>query len=469
MMAKKTLKKFDKSLLLGLKMVLYILLMATFFLIMAVENRPLLIVSRTMGITLLTFMIVDTLFLRIYGGYDIGRRKSKPIIYSLFLAIVFTDIVTYLELMIMNTIAPNIRAFRLTSIKWLLITILLQLLVIILFTYGGNALYFYLHEPENCCVIVGSKEGLTRVMRGVKKYKKQYRIDTVIKYSDKRLESMLEKCHTVFISDVPVVERTKIINYCYEHRKNIYFTPEICDIVEANAENYLLDDISVFNYNVKELTMEQRFVKRFMDIMLAVVFGVISSPIWIISAILIKAYDHGTVLFKQKRATLNGNVFEVYKFRTMKENVENRSVTKDDDRITPPGKFLRKIRMDEIPQLLNILKGDMSFVGPRPEMLENVSAYTEELPEFKYRLRVKAGLTGYAQIAGKYNTTPKDKLMMDLLYIEKYSVWKDIQLLFQTAIVILKSDSTEAFESDLETEYSNLFETRASEPTGENI
>jgi len=131
----------------------------------------------------------------------------------------------------------------------------------------------------------------------------------------------------------------------------------------------------------------------------------------------------------------------------MKENVENRSVTKDDDRITPPGKILRKIRMDELPQLLNILKGDMSFVGPRPEMMENVTAYTEDLPEFKYRLRVKAGLTGYAQIAGKYNTTPKDKLMMDLLYIEHYSIWKDIQLLFQTAIVFLKADSTEAFDT----------------------
>ena len=138
----------------------------------------------------------------------------------------------------------------------------------------------------------------------------------------------------------------------------------------------------------------------------------------------------------------------MYKFRTMKENVENRSVTKDDDRITPPGRILRKIRMDELPQLLNILKGDMSFVGPRPEMMENVTAYTEELPEFKYRLRVKAGLTGYAQIAGKYNTTPKDKLMMDLLYIEKYSIWKDIQLLFQTAIVFLKADSTEGFDTN---------------------
>lgn len=142
--------------------------------------------------------------------------------------------------------------------------------------------------------------------------------------------------------------------------------------------------------------------------------------------------------FKQDRATIYGNVFQVYKFRAMAENVENKSVTDHDDRITAPGRILRKIRMDELPQLINILKGGMSFVGPRPEMLENVSAYTKELPEFKYRLRMKDGLTGYVQIAGKYNTTPRDKLLMDMMYIENYSIFKDIQLLFQTAIVLLK-------------------------------
>lgn len=444
---KKILKKLDKSLMAALKMILYVLLMAIFFVVMSVENKPLLIVSRTMGITLLTFTIVGMLFLRIYGGYDIGRKKSKPIIYALFLAVIFTDIITYVEVMIMNTITPDIRAFRITSLEWLLLTMVIQIVVIILFAYGGNAFYFYLHDPELCCVIASSKEGISRVVRGIHKYKKQYKIEHIVHYQKKNLKQYIDQVETVFICEVPGAEREEIINYCYENRKNIYFTPEIADVMESNAENYLLDDISVFNYNVKSLSLEQRFVKRLMDLTLAFVMAVISSPIWIISAVSIKLYDHGSILFKQKRATLNGRVFDVYKFRTMKENVENRSVTKDDDRITPPGKILRKIRMDELPQLLNIIKGDMSFVGPRPEMLENVDAYTEELPEFKYRLRVKAGLTGYAQIAGKYNTSPKDKLMMDLLYIEKYSVWKDIQLLFQTAIVFLKADSTEAFDA----------------------
>ena len=217
------------------------------------------------------------------------------------------------------------------------------------------------------------------------------------------------------------------------------------------SEYYLLDDISMLNYNVKGLTMEQRIIKRCMDIGLSLLMGIITSPIWIISAIAIKLYDGGKIFFKQDRATIHGNVFQVYKFRTMTENVENKSVTDNDNRITPPGKILRKIRMDELPEAFNILKGDMSFVGPRPEMLENVSAYTKELPEFRYRLRMKAGLTGYAQIAGKYNTTPRDKLLMDMMYIENYSVFRDIQLLFQTAIVLLKSDSTEAFRTGNQT------------------
>ena len=453
---KKILQKLDKSLIMILRTILYVLLMAVFFVVMSVENKPLLIVSRTMGITLLTFTFVGMLFLKIYGGYDIGRKKSKPIIYSLLLAVIFTDCVTYIEVMIMNTITPDINAFRITSLEWLVVTMVVQIIVIIVFTYGGNAFYFYLHDPESCCIIASSKEGIRRVVRGIKKYKKQYKIEYIVHYHKKDLKKYIDQVQAVFICEVPSAEREEIINYCYETRKNIYFTPEIADVVESNAENYLLDDISVFNYNVKSLSLEQKFVKRLMDLILAFVMALVSSPIWIVSAISIKMYDHGSILFKQKRATLNGRIFDVYKFRTMKENVENRSVTKDDDRITPPGKILRKIRMDELPQLLNIIKGDMSFVGPRPEMLENVSAYTDELPEFKYRLRVKAGLTGYAQIAGKYNTSPKDKLMMDLLYIEKYSVWKDIQLLFQTAIVFLKADSTEAFDTELDMEFEDF-------------
>lgn len=442
---RKRLRRFESMMWLFIKICLYLILMATFMLSLARENQALIRVSRTMGITLSTFVVVGLLFLTIYGRFDIGRRKSKPIIYSMSLAVVFTDIITYAQLMIMNTITPSIHAFRLVSLSALFLAIFLQILIIVIATYACNALFFKIHKPEKCCIITSSQESLDEIVRGMLKLKKQYEIVQILNYRDKYLLGKLKDADTVFLYDVPFQQRSEVINYCYRTRKNIYFNPEIEDIVEKTSEYYLLDDISVLNYNVKGLTMEQRIIKRCMDIGLAVLMGIVSSPIWIVSAVAIKLYDGGSVLFKQDRATINGTVFQVYKFRTMRENVENRSVTDDDDRITKPGKILRKTRMDELPQLLNILKGDMSFVGPRPEMLENVVTYTEELPEFRYRLRVKAGLTGYAQIAGKYNTTPKDKLIMDMMYIENYSVFKDIQLLFQTAIVLLKSDSTEAF------------------------
>lgn len=441
------IKKFEATMWLMIKAILYFLLLAVFMFVLSKENPPLARLSRTMGITMTTFAIVELLFLRIYGMYDVGRRKSKPIIYSIALATFFTDIIVYLQLMIMNTITPSLSAFKLSSVGALVLTYVIQVIVIISFAYAGNALFFKIHDPESCCIVTSSQESPDCIVRAMLHFKKQYKIDYIVDYKAKDLFATIDQAHTVFIHDVPMVERSKIVQYCYKKKINIYFNPEIEDIVEMNAQYYLLDDVSVLNANVKAWTMEQRIAKKLLDMGLAVVLGILTSPIWIVSAIAIKAYDGGHIFFKQKRATLNGRVFEVYKFRTMKENVENRSVTDDDDRITKPGKILRKIRMDELPQLLNILKGDMSFVGPRPEMLENVEAYEEELPEFRYRLRVKAGLTGYAQIAGKYNTTPKDKLIMDMMYIEQFTILKDIQLIFRTFIVLLKSDSTEAFKT----------------------
>lgn len=441
------LKKFESTMWLIIKLLLYVLLMIAFMVLMSRENPTLLRLSRTMGITISTFCVVGLLFLSVYGKYDVGRRKSKPIIYSLIMATLFTDIVTYIQLMIMNTIT-TVRAFELSSIGSLFLSYVVQIVIVILFVYGGNALFFMLHDPERCAIITSSQASLDCIVKAIEKYKKQYRIVYIADYRDQNALIKMPEIETMFVYDIPVNRRSELLRHCYEKKLNVYFNPEIEDIIEVNTEYYLLDDVSVLNKNVKAWSMEQRIAKKLLDMGMAIILFIITSPIWLISAVSIKMYDGGRVFFKQKRATIHGWVFEVYKFRTMKENVENKSVTSDDDRITPPGKILRKTRMDELPQLINILKGHMSFVGPRPEMLENVIAYEEELPEFKYRLRVKAGLTGYAQIAGKYNTSPKDKLIMDMMYIEQFSIVKDIQLMFKTFIVLLKSDSTEAFTKD---------------------
>lgn len=442
---KKHLHKFETTLWLFIKAVFYILLMLAFISIFDEVSIGLTRLSRTLGITVSTFVVVGLLFLSVYGKYDVGRRKSKPIIYSMLLAVICTDIITYLQLMIMKT-SVSISTFRLRKPGLLLLVILLQFSIIVFFAYAGNWLFFKIHKPERCLVITASQKSLDEIVFAMQKFKKQYAVSAVVDYKCTDMERYIRESQTVFMYDVPVKYRTDIMRWCYKYKINVYFNPEIEDIMELNAEQYVLDDVFLLNKNVKELTMEQRVVKRLLDIGLSIVLGILSSPFWLLGMIAVKLYDGGPILFKQERATIHGRRFQLYKLRTMKPNSVNYSAKKDDDRITKPGKFLRRTRIDELPQLLNVLKGDMTFVGPRPEMIKNVDSYTKQLPEFEYRLRMKAGLTGYAQITGKYNTTPKDKLIMDMMYIEQFSILKDIQLIFQTAIVLLKSDSTEAFD-----------------------
>ena len=195
---------------------------------------------------------------------------------------------------------------------------------------------------------------------------------------------------------------------------------------------------------------EYLFIKRLLDIVISAVALVVLSPIFIVTAIAIKATDHGPVFYKQIRLTKDGKEFGILKFRSMRVDAEKdgvaRLATKNDSRITPVGKVIRATRIDELPQLLNIFKGDMSVVGPRPERPEIAKEYEESIPEFAYRLKVKAGLTGYAQIYGKYNTTAYDKLKLDLMYIESYSILEDLKLILATFKIVFTKESTEGLE-----------------------
>ena len=203
---------------------------------------------------------------------------------------------------------------------------------------------------------------------------------------------------------------------------------------------------------VTGLTFEQSVLKRACDILVSVVALIVFSPIMLIEALAIKLEDGGPVFFKQPRVTKDGAIFQVLKFRTMivdADKKKKRLASQDDDRITKVGRIARKLRIDELPQFINILKGEMSVVGPRPEQAEITEKYVEVLPEFRYRLKGKAGRTGLAQILGKYNTTPRDKLVLDLIYIEQYSIWVDLKLMLQTVKVLFKSDSTEGVIGEL--------------------
>ena len=404
-----------------------------------------------------TYIFVTMVLTFIYGKYDIGKRKSKPIINSLVLASMITDIFTYLILQIMNTNPVNNNQFRLMDLWLLPIVMIVQVAFIVLFTYFGNYLFFLVNPPEKCIIITSSQQSLNEVARGIHYYKKQYEIKYAVDYRRENIYKLIMECDTVFLYDVPMQQRTEFLDFCYHNSRNVYFNPEIADVVEINSKHIMLDDVSLIADYFKELTPEQKLLKRLSDIVICLMCMVVALPIMFVCAIAIKLDDGGKVFFRQKRATKDGDVFNLLKFRTMREKCENYSATEDDDRITRVGHFLRKYRIDELPQLFNILKGDMSIVGPRPEMLSNIYEYTKVLPEFQYRLRVKAGLTGYAQIMGKYNTTPKDKLILDLMYIESYSLWKDFQLIFQTLIVLLKAeDSTEGFKKLEEAEFTDF-------------
>ena len=260
------------------------------------------------------------------------------------------------------------------------------------------------------------------------------------------------ECNAVLIGDISVEERTPLIKFCYGHSIRVYLLPKITDVILMGAEELHVFDSPMLLTREYSLSVEQRFMKRTIDIICALLLLLFALPFMLITAVLIKLYDGGPILYKQIRCTLDQREFHILKFRSMKTDAEKdgvaRLASKNDSRITPVGKFIRKCRIDELPQLINILRGDMSFIGPRPERPEIIDRYLEVMPEFAYRMKVKAGLAGFAQVYGKYNTSPYDKLKLDLTYIENYSVWLDIKLMLLTLKILFWPDSTEGIEEE---------------------
>ena len=270
------------------------------------------------------------------------------------------------------------------------------------------------------------------------------------------IEKIYEEClgnyDGVIIWDVPSQYRNGLVKYCYGRNIRIYVMPKITDVLLKGSTQLHLFDTPVLLLREYAIKVEQRAIKRVIDIVLSLLLIILSSPVMLITAIAIKLYDGGPVLYKQVRCTQNRREFKIMKFRSMRVDAEKdgvaRLASKNDSRITPIGKFIRKCRIDELPQLFNILVGDMAFIGPRPERPEIIAQYLEEMPEFAFRMKVKAGLAGYAQVYGKYNTTPYDKLKLDLTYIENYSVWLDIKLMLLTVKILFTPDSTEGVDDN---------------------
>lgn len=441
-----------EEILLGLfRIALYALIPSAFFLMLAVTNPQILRISRTSAITISSFALIEYLFTRIYGGYHPGTVRAHSNLSAMSLSAVFTDLIVYLQLQIMNVNEANNDTLILFDVDALLLlgAMAIQLAIIVLFCAIGDRVYFAAHPPLRTLVITGNEEDREIISSKLASHAKHFLIEESILYTSEDVRGHVKRAEAVVLYHLPPAAHQELIAYGYKHKKVLYFDLNIGNIVSSHSDTYMLDDVLMHSHTTNGLTLAQRFVKRAMDIFVSAIALIVFSPVMIGCAIAVKASDGGKVFFKQKRITRDATVFYVLKFRTMKEHDEDErqySAEVDDDRVTKPGRFLRRWRLDELPQLINILAGDMSLVGPRPEMLENIEMYTHDLPEFAYRDRVKAGLTGYAQINGKYNTSPRDKLMMDITYIENYSIWLDIKLLLKTVLVFFMPESTAGFE-----------------------
>ncbi len=273
------------------------------------------------------------------------------------------------------------------------------------------------------------------------------------------LKDRIEKYDAVVISDVPPEYKNKVLELCLDRDKRVYLAPQISDIIVRYSEELNVIDTPLFLCRNTGMTMAERIIKRIFDIVFSVIALIVMSPVFLITAIAVKAEDKGPVFFRQERCTVSRQKFMILKFRSMIVDAEKdgrpHPAGEKDDRITKVGKVIRALRIDELPQLINILTGSMSLVGPRPERVEHVELYTAEIPEFAFRSKVKAGLTGYAQVYGKYNTSALDKLKLDLIYIMNYSFLLDLQILFDTVKILVQKESTEGFTEERISEIHN--------------
>ena len=244
-------------------------------------------------------------------------------------------------------------------------------------------------------------------------------------------------------------EKEQILLFANEHGKEMRFIPNVYDVACNQSFLSRVDDIPLLRPKDLFLTAEKRAVKRALDLMLAAVALIGAFPCMMVVAVLVKLTSRGDILYSQTRVGQNGKLFKVYKFRTMTMDAEKQSgpvmAHENDPRITPIGRILRMTRLDELPQIWNVVVGDMSLVGPRPERPVFVEEFNKMIPAYHYRHNVKPGITGFAQIFGKYNTTAADKLVYDLMYIQNCSLKQDVVLILQTIRVLFTKSSTEGY------------------------
>lgn len=435
----------------AMTVVLYGMLAAVFFACLSIPNIYLRRLNRTFATTLLTFLVLIVAMHAVYGGFDVGRKKSKPVISALVAGTLITDLVAYLQMEIMNVndnYNDHLVLFGLDFL-YLLLAMALQVGIIIVFVRVGNDLYFRFHPPRRVLLIIGDPDQELPLRSKIGRYQLQWAVRDCALYNEPDLRERIREAEVVFLGQIPQTDKAIVLKMCYDLRKDIMCKAQLQETILCNSRPAIVDDAAFLEMEFYKMSFYQRLVKRLGDIGISFLCLVALSPLMGLIALAIKAEDRGPVFFRQKRLTIRGREFTIWKFRTMSVEASLHdsqvSTAVNDSRITRVGHVLRRFRMDEIPQFLNVLRGEMSLVGPRPEMLANIDRYKESFPDFAYREKMKAGITGYAQIEGRYNTTPEDKLMLDLMYIESFSIWLDVKLLMRTVTVLFKRDSTQGF------------------------
>ena len=386
------------------------------------------------------FMLVYFLFARVYNAFLVSINRISEMVYSQVLAALITDGISYIVIVLLVRGFPNLIPG--------ILAIAGQIVISFIWCFLAHHWYFRAFPPQKTMIVYDVREGMEKL---INKYdlQKKFQVEEVLQVEE-CLDNLhkLDKIETVFLSGIHSHDRNIILKYCIEHHIKVYVIPRVGDVLMSGAKQVHMFHLPMFRIGRYDPQPEYIFFKRLFDLAIAGAATIVLSPIMIITAIAIKAYDKGPVFYSQVRLTKDGKEFGVLKFRSMKVNAEKDGVARlssgdNDPRITPVGRFIRKCRIDELPQLLNIIKGDMTIVGPRPERPSIAAEYEETMPEFRLRLQVKAGLTGYAQVYGKYNTTPYDKLLMDLMYISNANLLDDLMIMFATVKILFMAESTE--------------------------
>lgn len=376
----------------------------------------------------------------LYNGYSVPISRIYELVYSQTLAACLSDGLLYLMILLINRHYITFLPF--------LPTLVLQFFLIVGWTVAAHQWYFHQFPPKKTVVILGQGQNVDAL---VKQYGMDVHFDvqSVVPVEEclKDLPGTIGQAEVVFCCGLHSHNRNLVTKYCVAHKIGTYVIPRIGDVIMDSARKVHLFHLPMMAVQRYNPSPEYLILKRAYDIALSLVALVLFAPIMVVVAAAIKATDGGDIFYRQARLTKDGKVFQVLKFRSMrmdaeKDGVARLSTGENDPRVTKVGRFIRAVRFDELPQLLNILKGDMAIVGPRPERPAISAQYAQAMPEWNLRLQAKCGLTGYAQVYGQYNTTPYDKLLLDLMYIAKPSLFEDFKIIFATVKILFMKEST---------------------------